>query len=227
MHRFQNTAPSLTVVLGVALALTLAGPVLAATTGMNSTSGNLPIGAGGNTVITVTPDGKVGIGTQTPRTTLDVNGAIKLGSVNTPCDANHRGAIRLNTNANSGAVQAGQVFEACLDPAKGWDQWALAPIGTQAGQCDYHLNRLYPGFAMRANILAIPPIFYTQGGCDCPSGWTLVDNAQPSVGDPNVSVPANATPNNQVWYRGDMVWHNAYCVKGERKLVNGQWILKY
>lgn len=50
--------------------------------GINSTSGALPIGAGGNKVIWVLPEGRVGIGKEKPDTVLDVDGATKSTTMN-------------------------------------------------------------------------------------------------------------------------------------------------
>jgi|GEM_PF-5555777 len=55
-----------------------------AANGINSAQGNLPIGAGGNPVMVVTPDGKVGIGSPPPTNplaTLDVGGIANVGGL--------------------------------------------------------------------------------------------------------------------------------------------------
>lgn len=63
--------------------------------GFNSTEGTpLPIGAGGNTAMTILPNGNIGLGTENPSTLLDVNGDVKIGKSSAICSKSNEGSLR-------------------------------------------------------------------------------------------------------------------------------------
>lgn len=103
-------------ILIFAFALLLPSPAQANAGGFNST-GNapLPIGAGENKIMVLTPDGLVGINTGTtgPVAALDINGGLRIGTDPAPalCNAQRGGTL-------SYAPSAGGVLSLC--DGTGW-----------------------------------------------------------------------------------------------------------
>jgi hypothetical protein len=65
--------------------------------GFNSTGPILPMGAGGANVMNLLSNGTVGIGTNAPQATLDVQGEAKIGNTGVICGSANAGAIRYNS----------------------------------------------------------------------------------------------------------------------------------
>lgn len=81
----------------VILLFLITGPAMADGDGLNSVPGvDLPIGAGGSTIMTLTAASQnVGIGTTTPASKLQVNGFVQVGDESsTPCSSATQGALR-------------------------------------------------------------------------------------------------------------------------------------
>jgi hypothetical protein len=67
--------------------------------GLNSMSGtSLPIGAGGNTAMWVTPAGNIGIGTNAPQTNFEVAGEVRIDNTSVACSSSNEGAMRYNSS---------------------------------------------------------------------------------------------------------------------------------
>jgi len=72
--------------------------------GINSVSGNLPIGAGGNVVMTVTPSSNVGIGTTMPGSDVNMTGGLEINGTGTQLAVQNSGASAFALSAaTSGA----------------------------------------------------------------------------------------------------------------------------
>lgn len=71
--------------------------------GINSaTNEDLPIGAGGHSVMILKPTGEVGIGTETPASKLDVVGGVKMDNDTGACTTAKAGTIRWTGTAFEG-----------------------------------------------------------------------------------------------------------------------------
>ena len=82
----------------LALVLAVSASAQAAQNAIDSASGkDLTLGAGGDMAMTIKSGSEfVGIGTATPRTTLDVNGGVKVADTATTCDTTTAGTIKWN-----------------------------------------------------------------------------------------------------------------------------------
>lgn len=178
--------------LGLAFALGLALPAIAAD-GVNTVSGNLPIGAGGNVVITVTPNGRVGVNNTNPgaavdlapvagdANTVNITGNVNVtgGSVMVTGDNRACGTAATNstTQAARGSLKwvpgAGR-FEVCYINTAGAPAWiSLAELilgkslaTTVQGVCADYTNPNGTHTNTGAGV-------YTLSGtnCGCPAGY--------------------------------------------------------
>jgi hypothetical protein len=141
--------------------------------GLDSTSDDLPISAGGTPAVLVgagqaVPAGdveflnSVGVGTPTPKTALEVTGAVKVGQTAAVCSAALAGAIRWN--------HATTQMEVCNGAA-----WVA--LGGSAGSlCGSFYN--YVGqMGTFAQCLGV-----SNG---CPSGYSMVQTGQNFNGNGN------------------------------------------
>lgn len=156
--------------LAVAMLGLMHAPAMAQSSqGLNSTSGNLPIGAGGNTIITVTPSGQVNVSG-----TVIATGPIRVGNDSTACNVGSAGYIRWVT---TGAFPH---FEGCANTGNGayeWSSWAFLPPGAAAGRCQVNLNYSDPnnpmGTATSSSVAGTPvwPAIVVSSpigpGCGC------------------------------------------------------------
>lgn len=143
--------------------------------GINSAAGtDLPIGAGGQTAITVSgggtagvPVGNVGIGTTTPRAKLDVTGEIKSGNTNLACSAAINGSIRYNSGT--------KIMEYCNGTS--WMQ--MGGGGSSGSLCGW--GRLFTGAergpsCQGTSVVACMGYAIVNSRCsaNCPAGYTFV-----------------------------------------------------
>lgn len=128
--------------------------------------------------------GKVGIGTNTPLTTLDVDGAIKVGSETLTCDASAAGALRFNSttsllescNGTSWhsfddlvSIPADTILLSEVCPAT-WTNLGATGGGPGAALCNLTSCQMCQSPATESLIPASTTFLMES----CPMGWTEV-----------------------------------------------------
>ncbi|GEM_PF-4813430 len=75
-----------------------------------------------NAQLTITPDGKIGIGTSDPKTKLDINGEMRIGNSGAPCNSSNRGLLRYTQGTfartcttTTGSADNRDHIEVCVD----------------------------------------------------------------------------------------------------------------
>jgi hypothetical protein len=143
-------------------------------------SNALNLNTGGTTRVTISSGGKVGIGTTAPQATLDVNGAIKLGTFTVGSWCSTRGTMGFDPNTNIPIFCNGSVW---------------VSMWSGGGQFQVYLCDAWGNFHPSGVDCRIPnPL---TGSCSCPTGLTAH-----ATNDFNSSIPVSTCPQTYYEYRG-------------------------
>ncbi len=164
-------------------------------------AGQVAIATRGTTNL-VADSGRVGIGTPSPRTPLDVNGEVRLGMSGLACNSSAVGAIRYNAET--------QNWEGCNDSG------AWQPVGGGASCAMSTLQASYvmsqgvkypmPVYSVFGSVPNIPP----QGGNGYANHGALFALAQYGCGNPSIVQCLNGN-----WYASNAYEEGSCSQKGE------------